>query len=367
MQPYIPEALPLDKAHWAGLIGLVGRANADLARYDGMLAGVVNPSILLSPLTTQEAVLSSRIEGTQATLDEVLEHDAGEGFDEEKTRDIQEIVNYRKVLVHAQDALRNRPITLGMLREMHATLMNSVRGQAKSPGEFRGDQNWIGPPGCVLEEATFVPPSPLQLLDHLEAWERYMAFDDLDVLIQTAVVHAQFELIHPFKDGNGRIGRLLIPLFLFSKGSLSAPMFYLSAFLERNRETYYARLLGLSKARAWGDWAAFFLQGIIEQAKENTDKVRATLFLYEDMKGRVREITHSQYSIQILDAIFARPIFQTSDIVQRTGLNRQTVMPLLRQLKDAGVLTTVRPAKGRRPARLAFPALLNTAEDREVF
>ena len=352
----------MEGLNFGKLIGLVGQANAELARYDGMLSSIVNPSILLSPITTQEAVLSSRIEGTQATLDEVLEHDAGQDYDENKTKDIMEVLNYRKVLILAQNSLVERGLTLGMIREMHTILMDSVRGQSKSPGEFRNDQNWIGPPGCQIEQATFVPPSPLRLLDHLQSLEKYIASNDVDALIQTAVVHAQFELIHPFRDGNGRIGRLLIPLFLFYKRRLSAPMFYLSSYLEANRDAYYGRLQGISKNKDWDNWIAFFLEGVVSQARENTRKVQATLKLYDEMKLRIREITHSQHTIQILDAIFYRPIFQTSDIVSRTKLAKQTVMPLLRQLKDAGVLMVISEASGRRPARLAFLALLNITE-----
>lgn len=366
MEPYVPDSLPLQNLNFGSLIGLVGQANAELARYDGMLASVVNPSVLLSPITTQEAVLSSKIEGTQATLDEVLEHDAGQEYEEEKTLDINEVINYRQVLLFATDALNVRPLSLNMLKEMHAVLMDSVRGQNKTPGEFRTDQNWIGRQGCTIDEATFVPPSPLQLQDHLEAWEAYVVGADVDALIQAAIVHAQFELIHPFRDGNGRIGRLLIPLFLFSKGCLSTPMFYLSAYLEENRDEYYSCLQRISGEGAWDLWIAFFLKGIVEQAQENTSKVFDILKLYDDMKDRIREITHSQYTVQLLDALFARPIFQTSDIVQRTGIPKQTVMPLIKQLKDNGVLYTVREASGRRPARLAFPELLNIAEGRKI-
>ncbi len=310
MEPYVPNPLPLANLDFGQLIGLVGKANAALARYDGMLQGVVNPSVLLSPLTTQEAVLSSKIEGTQATLDEVLEHEAGQSFEAVKEQDIQEVVNYRRALMLASEALRDQPLTLGLVKQMHGVLLDSVRGQHKEPGQFRKDQNWIGPQGCAMEEATFVPPSPLQLLDHLEAWQAYLSGDEVDRLIQVAVIHAQFELIHPFKDGNGRIGRLLVPLFLFNKGALAQPMFYLSAYLEQHRDEYYARLRGISQAGEWNEWIAFFLRAIQVQAADNTDRVQRMLALYEAMKERIREITHSQYSIQLLDALFDRPIFR---------------------------------------------------------
>ncbi|HBP6254687.1 TPA: Fic family protein, partial [Pseudomonas aeruginosa] len=204
MQPYVPDALPLSELDYRLLLPLVGQANAALARYDGLLAGIPNPAVMLSPLTTQEAVLSSKIEGTQATVDEVLEQEAGLLKEGEKYKDIQEISNYRHALFKAREYLEVYPIRLGFVRELHRILMNSVRGQDKTPGEFRLDQNWIGRQGCSMEQATFVPPNPLQLPDYLQAWELYLDSDDVDFLLQVAVVHAQFELLHPFKDGNGR-------------------------------------------------------------------------------------------------------------------------------------------------------------------
>ena len=205
------------------LFALVGDANAELARYDGLLQGIVNPSVMLSPLTNEEAVLSSKIEGTQATVDEVLEQEAGILKEGEKAKDIQEIINYREALRSAHLYLHDRPITLSFVCQLHKVLLNSVRGQDKTPGEFRKDQNWIGLHGCPIEQASFVPPNPLQLPDHLEAWQQYLATNDIDLLLQTAVIHAQFELLHPFKDGNGRIGRILIPpLSLSEKEALPA-------------------------------------------------------------------------------------------------------------------------------------------------
>lgn len=365
-KPYIPEILPIKQLDAGSLVGLVGRANADLARYDGLLQGIVNPSILLSPLTTQEAVLSSKIEGTIATLDEVLELEAGQTYDERKTQDIQEIINYRQALLLATDQLAERPITLGFVKQIHRMLMDSVRGQDKSPGEFRKDQNWIGRPGSPIEEATFVPPIPLKLMDHLEAWEIYLRGTDIDPLIQTAIVHAQFELIHPFKDGNGRIGRLLILLFLYAKKVLSSPMFYLSAYLESHRSEYYGCLQAISQEQDWDGWVAFFLEATSIQARDNAEKVKQVMSLYEEMKEKTRKVTRSQYAIQALDAIFARPVFQTSDFVDRTGIVKQTAMPMLRHLREAEILRTIREASGRRPAIIAFPALLNIAEGKKV-
>ncbi len=367
MQPYEPAALPLDGLDYKRLFPLVGKANERLARYDGLLQGIVNPLVLLSPLTTDEAVLSSRIEGTQATVDEVLEQEAGLVKEGEKFLDIQEITNYRRALYAGHEALRERPITLSLVRQLHKILLSSVRGQDKKPGEFRKTQNWIGSPGCTMDEATFVPPNPLRLPDYLEQWERYITEDDIEPLVQTAIMHAQFELLHPFDDGNGRIGRILIPLYLFQKQKLSQPMFYLSAYLEAHRDIYYARLQNISRQGDWNGWIEFFLNAVAVQAQENSHRVNAIMKLYENIKTRIHEITRSQYVIQLLDALFNRPIFMTTDLIREVGIHKPTMMGLLRQLKEHGILRELRPASGRRAAVLGFPELLNIAEGKDIF
>ncbi|MDH5179827.1 MAG: Fic family protein [Gammaproteobacteria bacterium] len=366
MEPYHPETLPIKDIDHTQLITLVGEANAGLARYAGLLQAMINPSIMLSPLTSQEAVLSSKIEGTQATIEEVLEHDAGQEYDETKTKDIKEIINYRRALLQAREEVADQPIRLSLIRQLHQILMDSVRGQDKTPGEFRKDQNWIGRPGCTMEQATFVPPNPMQLLDHLQAWETYLAGTDFDVIAQTAIVHAQFELLHPFKDGNGRIGRLLIPLFLYSKGRLSSPMFYLSAYLEENRDEYYDRLRAISQQRDWTGWIAFFLRAVVEQSKVNNERLDKIMKLYEKMKEQVREATHSQHCAQAVDALFAQPIFRVSDFCERSDIPKPTAHKILATLEEEKVIITLRQSAGRRPARYAFPELLNICEGKKV-
>lgn len=358
--------LPLKCLDTDRLIRKVGPANAAIARYDGLLQSIVNPSVMLSPLTNREAVLSSKIEGTQATVDEVLEYDAGIQFDPEKSRDIQEVVNYRKALALASESLGDRPITLFVIKQMHGILMDSVRGANKSPGQFRTEQNWIGAEGSTIETAKFVPPDPLQLPNHLEEFERYLAGDDIDTLVQCAVVHAQFEILHPFKDGNGRIGRLLIPLFLFQKGALASPMFYLSEYLEENRDRYYQHLRAIGTDGGWTGWVEFFLEAIEQQALANTQRVKGILELYDEMKVAVSEITRSQHSPAILDAIFDRPIFRTSDFKERSNVPGPTAKNALRKLKEAGILVTVHEARGSSPAVLAFRELVNQAEGCEI-
>lgn len=370
MRPYIPKSLPLNDLDYKLLLPLVGQANAELARYDGLLQGIPNPAVMLSPLTTQEAVLSSRIEGTQATVDEVLEHDAGLLKEGDKFLDIQEINNYRKALFEARSYLSDYPIRLNFILSLHKILLDSVRGENKNPGEFRLDQNWIGPYGCTIQNATFVPPSPLQLQDYLYSWEKYLNSDDIDFLIQTAVMHAQFELLHPFNDGNGRIGRILIPLFLYQKRVLSQPMFYLSEYLESHRDEYYARLKAISADGDWNNWIVFFLRAVCSQAQDNSQRVVAIKKLYENMKQRVNELTRSQFSVHLLDAIFSKPIFRTTDIVQKLhadfGIHKKTIPGLLRSLREGGILKELRPASGNRPAVLCFPELLNIAEGRKI-
>lgn len=367
VNPYTPGTLPPVGLDYGNLITLVGQANAALARYDGLLQGIINPEVLLSPLTTQEAVLSSKIEGTQATLDEVLEHEAGQKMSPEKTDDILEIVNYRVALQMVSAALSNRLLSLQLIREMHSLLMKGVRGEDKMAGRFRNDQVFIGRPGSKIEQATFIPPAPLQLIDHMEALERYMSFEEKDALLQTAVIHAQFEMIHPFKDGNGRIGRLLIPLFLYQKKVLSRPMFYLSGYLESHREEYYERLGAISRARDWEGWIIFFLNSIIEQAKVNSDKVKGILALYNRLKLEIVSITHSQFAINALDAIFSKPIFKSTDFFTRSGIpTRPTASSILRQMQSARILIPLEESSGRRPATLCFQELINLTEGRKV-
>ena len=358
MQPYIPDLLPLENLDYQQLLPLVGQANAALARYDGLLQGIPDPAVMLSPLTTQEAVLSSKIEGTQATVDEVFQQEAGMVKEGEKYKDIQEISNYRTALYRASEYLQDYPVRLGFVRELHKILMSSVRGENKLPGKFRHEQNWIGSAGCPIEQATFVPPSPLIMHDSLEAWESYLDGDDIDIILQTAVLHAQFELIHPFNDGNGRIGRILIPLFLFQKRALSQPMFYLSEYLENHRDEYYARLRSISQGGDWSGWIAFFLRAVTEQSALNSQRVQQIMGLYEEMKQKIYQVTHSQYVNHVLDAIFSTPIFRTTDLIKKTAIHKPTAMSLIQKLKQQDILQELIPGSGRRPAILCFPKLL---------
>ena len=359
MRPYIPEDLPINGLNYKNLISLVGEANSKLSEYNGLLHGLINPTILLSPLADQEAVLSSKIEGTQATVEEVLKHEAGEIQTESKTKDIQEILNYRKALILGSEQLKTGSIKLNLIRKIHKVLMTSVRGGDKTPGAFRKIQNWIGRDGCKIEDASFIPPHPIKLIDCLENLEKYLKYNDFDPIVQTAIVHAQFELIHPFVDGNGRVGRLLIPMFLYIKKRLKAPAFYMSYYLEKNRDEYYKRLKNISAKKDWDGWIIFFLNAVIEQAKIDNNKLTKIIELYNSMKEKIRDITHSQYSLQLLDFLFNKPIFSTVNVINDTKIPKPSVHLLVKQLKEKEIILTIREGKGKRSHIFIFPQLLD--------
>lgn len=217
MKPHIPLRLPIERLDWKPFIRFIGPANAALARYDGILQAILNPHILLSPLTTQEAVLSSQIEGTQATIEEVFKFEGASEAPKEESRrqDITEIMNYRKAMQYALEELKRKPINLNLLHRLHFILLDSVWGQNKARGEFRKIQNWIGKAGFSMEQAIYIPPEQSKVLDYMSNLEKYIHYDEEERLVQLAIIHAQFEIIHPYCDGNGRLGRMLIPLFLF--------------------------------------------------------------------------------------------------------------------------------------------------------
>lgn len=350
---------------WPALIPLLGPAAAAVARYDGMLAAVPNADLLLAPLTTQEAVLSSRIEGTEATMGEVLEFEAGrKAATPEKRNDIFEVLNYRDALGEAERLLGTLPLSQRVIREAHRVLLSGVRGQNKDPGEHRRIPKWIGPPGCAVEEARFVPVSAEKIPAAMSEWERYAHANAPDRLVQVAVLHAEFEALHPFLDGNGRIGRMLVPLFMWQAGLIHRPMFYISAYFEARRDEYYERLLAVSRDDDWTGWCRFFLRAARAQAEDNLAKVRAILDLYDEMKRRVPELTRSQYSIRAIDWIFAHPVFSSSDFMGDAGIPAPTARRFLSVLNESGILYTVVPSSGNRPALYAFPTLLSIAENR---
>ncbi|MEN6371994.1 MAG: Fic/DOC family N-terminal domain-containing protein [Armatimonadota bacterium] len=367
MTPYVPEKLPLPQGSidWAEHVTLIGKSNAALARYDGILQAVINPQVLLSPLMTQEAVVSSKIEGTVTSMEEVLQFEINPsvGTTPRKHDELHEVINYRQAIKMAVGDMNKRPICLNLVLDLHSILLSgSVRGQESRPGEIRRTQNYIAPQGTPIERATFIPPAPTDVIPALNNWESYVHAEERDSLVQLAILKAQFELIHPFCDGNGRIGRMLVPLLLYGKGLLSSPMFYISAYLERNRDTYFDCLRSISQNNDWNRWIKFFLQAVLVQAEENNRKARAIISLYNEMKVRVPEITHSQFAVQTLDALFDKPIFDSRFFVSRSGIPPSTAKRIIKMLVESEILFILREQSGRTPATLYFPALLEIAE-----
>ncbi len=359
MKPFKPHRLPLKDLEWEDFVEPLGRANQHIARYDGLLQSIVNPEVLLSPLQTQEAVLSSKIEGTQATLEEVMEFEAEARQTEKQKGDIQEVLNYRVALLAGRDMMKEKPLSLNVIRHMHRLLLTGVRGSGKDPGNFRRLQNWIGTPGSTIEQARFIPPAVPDMLEGIYNWEKYLHSDEKDALVQLAVVHAQFEILHPFMDGNGRIGRILIPLFLYHKNIIHQPVFYMSQYLEGHREEYYNALKTITDTGQWTHWILFFLEGIVEQAKRNIKQTLEIIRLYDDMKIVMAEKTHSQWAIQCLDFIFSRPIFNTAVFNKESNVPKSSAARLLRIMEENNIIECISRGAGRRPSVFAFRKLLN--------
>jgi len=310
--------------------------------------------------------VSSRIEGTVATLDEVLKIQAdadeqdgdegaerGAGYREEAI----EVVSYTRAMRHAQSLITDGlPICSRVIKEAHSRLLFFGRGADKTPGIYKQDQNYIV--DKRRKKVLFIPIGPNELEDGIAALERYINDETLDPLIQTAIAHVEFEALHPFKDGNGRLGRMLIPLNLWQKGKIHAPHFYVSGAIEERRDEYIDRLRATSKSGEWTEWVAFFLEIIAEQANTNVAITERITRLYEDMKDQFREILASQWSPVALDYVFARPVFWNSSFTANSGIPSQTAHRISRALIDNGLLAVVEPASGRRAALLSFNPLL---------
>jgi len=368
VKSHIPQKLPITGLDWAALAPFTSRANMQLGYYSGTLDALYAPSIYYIPMMTQEAVFSSRIEGTQADYEEVVGGEALPDLDPEKRDDVQEVINYRRAMQYALAQMEEKPLNLNLIRQMHSILLDGVRGKRKGRGEFRRVQNWIG--GATMETARYVPP-PVEMLDDLlNNWEAYLhacrpgeeqpphLLTERDPLVQLAVLHAQFEIIHPFVDGNGRIGRMIIPLFLYQHDLISRPVFTLSAYIDAHRSEYYDRLNAVTAAGAWTDWIVFFLTAIGEQAAANSQQARQIVNLFDTVTVRVNEATRSQYAAPAVEIIFEQPIFTTSDFVERLGAPRRSAIDLLNNLKEAGIITVIKAGSGQRPETLAFVELL---------
>ena len=358
MKSFIPHTLPLEKLDWSAFVSLIGKANAQVARFDSLLRTIPNTEVLLSPLTTNEAVLSSRIEGTQATLEEVFRFEADPKKDTAKYEDIQEIINYRKAMLGAVKELKKVPLSGRIIRNIHKTLLSGVRGKTKTPGKFRTGQVFIGSTGGRVENASFVPPEPQTVPDHFSNFEKYLHFEEKDVIVQLAIIHAQFEIIHPFWDGNGRTGRILLPLFLYSREVINSPDFYLSEYFEKNRQSYYDSLNGISKNGNWERWISYFLQAVIEQSSVNINKVEAILKLHKEMLDKVQNITHSQYTHKIVDFLLSNPWFTSVSFREVSGVPKPSAARMLQILSENKILMLLQRGKGKRPGYFAFSSLL---------
>jgi len=344
---YTPKNLPIQNIRWESFVHLIGKANMEIGRFDALLQSIPNPTVLLSPLTTNEAVLSSQIEGTQATLKEVLEFEANPQKETKKYEDIQEVINYRRALKVAIDEMEKYSLSTRVIKKAHEILLQGVRGENKDRGNFRREQVFIGKPGAKIEQATYVPPSAEKVPDLMSNLEKYIHSEEKDLLVQLAIVHAQFEIIHPFLDGNGRVGRMIIPLFLYFKEAISYPSFYLSEYLESHRDEYYSALLDISENNNWEAWITFFLEAVIEQSKENVTKAKKIKSLYEQKKQEITELTKSQFAIKILDALFIKPIFKSGDFIRISKIPKTSAFRYIAILEKNGIISSDKKHKNK--------------------
>lgn len=350
---------------YGALVEHLSQAHASLARLDETLRHLRNPALIERTFLTREAVLSSQIEGTQATLEEVFKKEAEEGEkikeEDKKAQDIQEIINYRQAmregvkLVDAGESLAENNV-----KKLHKILLQSVRGKTRAPGEFRRDQVYIAPPGTPMEEARYVPPLATRIPELYGDFDRYFNTENAerDPLVQIAIAHYQFEAIHPFKDGNGRVGRLLIPLFLYRRKVLAHPYMYVSKYLEEHRRDYYDLLADVSYKGAWVPWIRFFLNGLCEQAKDASTLARKIIEMQNEYERHLSEF-NSPYAFNLLEAVFAYPVFTTTLIRKAAGIeNVQTALNLIQKFVRAGILVDVSPER-KRNKTYAFTRLLD--------
>ncbi len=332
----MPAPPPPPLAWGEGLVDSLSSADRAVGRLAGEGRRLPNPHLIVRPFTRKEAVLSSRIEGTRTTLRELLAVEAGATV-ERNPADLREVGNYVAALEYAVGRLDSLPLSLRLVREMHERLMRGVRGDAAAPGEFRRSQNWIGPPGCTLADATYVPPPPTELMPCLDAWEGFLRSDALPPLVHAGIVHAHFEAIHPFLDGNGRAGRLLITLLLIERGIIPSPLLYLSAYFESTRGEYYARLLGVTEEGEWEEWLAYFLTGVALQCEDAMERIQ----LLDDLLLRwKRELVggRSRFPERALDLFVENPFWTVRGLAARLGVAFTTAQRAVDRLEEAGMI-----------------------------
>lgn len=335
---FLPADLPPVIQYDDRLAVALSRADAALSELSGLGRHLPNPHLLIDPSIRREALLSSRIEGTRATLSELLLHEA-EVQPHTDSGDLREVQNYIDALGHGLSRLADLPLSLRLVREMHAVLMRGVRGERGTPGEFRTSQNWIGPPGSTLVEAQYVPPPPAEMTALLSNWERFLhERETMPDLIQCAIMHEQFEAIHPFIDGNGRIGRLLVTLFLVERDRLSQPLLYLSDYIERHRTQYYDLLQRVRTHGDWRAWLLFFLQGVQDIARAAAQQAGQL----SDLRESFRMQLHGKpKALALVDHLFVNPYITVPRAAVLLETTRQTARHAVLTLVQTDILVEI--------------------------
>jgi len=342
---FIPNPLP-PVLNWnESLVNSLSEADRAVGKLAGLSRDLPNPHLLIRPFMHSEAVLSSRIEGTQATISDVYKYETGQLSlfkDDKDISDVKEVHNYVLALDCGLKRLKELPLSLRLLRELHKILLEGVRGGESRPGEFRQVQNWIGPEGCSLEEALYVPPSVDEMNEALASLEKYLnQKDNLPPLIRVGLVHYQFEAIHPFIDGNGRIGRLLIILLLCAWDILPQPLLYLSPYFESNRQAYYDLLLEVSERGAWEEWLNFFLTAVKIQADDAILRINKMMELKEDYRAKMQSKRGSSGLFKAVDFLFEKPVFSANQLAKELGTNFARAQRYISSLKQAGIIREI--------------------------
>lgn len=340
---FIPAPLPPDPAIELDgtLQNLLSKADMSLARLDGM--GYILPDVnfFIAMYVRKEALLSSQIEGTQASLQDLFGYESG--GKPENIGDVSDVVNYVKALNYGIERLDDLPMSLRLIKEIHEILIEGVRGSERKPGEFRQTQNWIGPPGYTLNSATFIPPPPHESVKAMGDLEHYMHGDTrLPVLIDSAMIHYQFETIHPFLDGNGRLGRLLITFYLYWKNVLHRPLLYLSYFFKRNRQEYYDRLQMVRETGNYEQWVAFFLKGVAETADSAMETAKKILELQSNHRTLLwKKKISSPIAVGMLESLFHKPYVSVNDVAKEFNISFQSASTLVSQFEKTGILEEI--------------------------
>jgi len=334
---FVPALPPLGIPYDTELVMALSQADAALSELSGLGRFLPNPHLLITPYVRREAVLSSRIEGTKADLADVLLDEMAHQSQETEDADIREVRNYVTALEYGVTRLRELPLSLRLVRELHTRLMDGVRGGQATPGEFRRSQNWIGVAGSTLATATYVPPPPVEMMEALAGWERFLHdTTTYPALIQCALMHEHFEAIHPFLDGNGRVGRLLITLFLIERGRLSLPLLYLSAYIEAHRQQYYQLLQRVRTEGDWKSWLLFFLDGIAQTAQAAVKQAGQLMTLRERFRMQVAE---KPRALALVDALLANPYLTVAHAAELLSASNPTARGAIATLMQAGILT----------------------------